>query len=293
MINRAKISIKTIVFVALLIIVTASSINAQQNKPMENLKTSGYALVNGLKMYYEIYGEGDMPLVLIHGGGSTIESSFGKILPFFAGYGKVIALELQAHGRTNDRNAPESFEQDADDVAGLLNYLKIGKANFFGFSNGGTTTLQIAIRHPEIVNKIVDLAGACKKDGFFPGFFDGFKNATLDKMPEPLQAAFLKVTPDKNGLQNMFERDVARMVNFKDIPDDVLQSIKAKALIMVNDQDVMPCEHAVKMTHLIPGARLMILPGYHGACIGEVCAPNQDSKQPEATTMLINEFLKD
>jgi len=279
--------------VAILIVAGTSSINAQQNKSMEKLKTSGYAPVNGLKMYYEIYGEDDMPLVLIHGGGSTIESSFGNILPFFAGYGKVIALELQAHGRTNDRNAPESFEQDADDVAGLLNYLKIGKANFFGFSNGGTTTLQIAIRHPEIVNKIVDLAGACKRDGFFPGFFDGFKDATLDKMPEPLQAAFLKVTPDKNGLQNMFERDVARMENFKDIPDDVLQSIKAKALIMVNDQDVMPNEHAVKMTHLIPGARLMILPGYHGACIGEVCAPKGDGKQPEATAMLVNGFLNE
>jgi pimeloyl-ACP methyl ester carboxylesterase len=243
-------------------------------------------------MYYEIYGEGDMPLVLIHGGGSTIESSFGNILPFFAGYGKVIALELQAHGRTNDRNTPESFEQDADDVAGLLSYLKIRKSNFFGFSNGGTTALQIAIRHPQIVNKIVGLAGACKRDGFFPGFFDGFENATLDMMPQQLQAAFLKVTPDKKGLQNMFERDVARMKNFEDMPDDKLRSIKAETLIMVNDQDVMPCEHAVKMTRLIPGARLIILPGYHGAAIGEICAPNQGGRQPEITAMLVNEFLK-
>jgi pimeloyl-ACP methyl ester carboxylesterase len=85
-----------------------------------NAQTSGYAPVNGLKMYYEIHGAGNIPLVLIHGGGSTIESSFGKLLPLLAQHGKIIALELQAHGRTSDRDAPESFEQDADDVAGLL-----------------------------------------------------------------------------------------------------------------------------------------------------------------------------
>ena len=71
-------------------------------------------------MYYEIHGDGTMPLVLIHGGGSTIEITFGTLLPMLSGYGKVIAVELQAHGRTNDRDAPESFEQDADDVAALL-----------------------------------------------------------------------------------------------------------------------------------------------------------------------------
>jgi len=291
--NRSRIIIKMAVLIAIFMTAITLFVNAQNIKPMENVKATGYAPVNGIKMYYEVWGEGGMPLVLIHGGGSTIESSFGNILPYFAGYGKVIAVELQAHGRTGDRNAPESFEQDADDVAALVNYLKIDKANFFGFSNGGTTSLQIAIRHPEIVNKIADLAGACKRDGFFPGFFDGFKGATLDKMPAQLQAAFLKVTPDKNGLQNMFEKDVARMENFKDIPDDVLQSIKAKVLIMVNDRDVMPCEHAVKLIRLIPGAHLMILPGFHGESIGEVCAPKGDGTQPKATAMLVNEFLKE
>src|ERR1700761_5829800 len=139
---------------------------------MEKLKTSGYAPVNGLHMYYEIHGEGKMPLVLIHGGGSTIETTFGTILPLLGG--KLIAVELQAHGRTSDRDAPETFEQDADDVAGLLKYLKVDKANFFGFSNGATTTLQIAIRHPELVNKVVALSAAYQREGFVPGFFDGF-----------------------------------------------------------------------------------------------------------------------
>jgi pimeloyl-ACP methyl ester carboxylesterase len=163
---------------------------------MENFKVSGYAPINGLKMYYEIHGEGRMPLVLIHGGGSTIDSTFGQLLPLLSSRNKVIAVELQAHGRTSDRETPESFEQDADDVAGLLKYLNASKANILGFSNGGTTTLQIAIRHPDLVNKIIVISSNYK-ERMIPGFFEGMKNATLDNMPGPLKTAYLSVAPDK------------------------------------------------------------------------------------------------
>jgi pimeloyl-ACP methyl ester carboxylesterase len=110
--------------------------------------TSGYAPVNGLKMYYEIHGTG-FPLVLIHGGGSTLQTTFGRVLPEFAKTHKVIAVEMQAHGHTADIDRPLSFSQDADDIAALLDYLHINKADVFGFSNGASTTLQFAIRHPE------------------------------------------------------------------------------------------------------------------------------------------------
>lgn len=191
-------------------------------------------------MYYELYGEGDMPLVLIHGGGSTIESTFANVIPLF--HGKLIAVEMQAHGRTSDRNTPESFEQDADDVAALLKYLHISKANFFGFSNGATTALQIGIRHPDIVNKIVALAGADKRDRFPAGFFDGFEGATIDNLPPPLKDAFLKVNPDTARLHAMFNRDVERMKNFPDIPDEEMKSIKVPILLMTGDQDVISPE---------------------------------------------------
>src|SRR5580692_11141821 len=108
-------------------------------------QTGHYAMVNGLNMYYELHGSG-MPLVLLHGGGSTIRSTFGHILPELAKTHRVIAVELQAHGHTADIDRPLSFEQDADDVAELLGYLNIKeKVDFMGFSNGGTTCLQIAI----------------------------------------------------------------------------------------------------------------------------------------------------
>src|SRR5947209_20418808 len=106
------------------------------------IKTNGnYAAINGLQLYYEIFGSGK-PCVLLHGGGSTIESTFGRILPALADICQVIAIELQAHGHTKDIDRPLSFEQDADDVAALLDHLKITRADIMGFSNGSTTALQ-------------------------------------------------------------------------------------------------------------------------------------------------------
>jgi pimeloyl-ACP methyl ester carboxylesterase len=264
---------------------------AQQNNRMKQSKTSGYAAVNGINMYYEIHGDGNMPLVLIHGGGSTIETSFGTILPLLAAHYKVVALELQAHGRTSDRDAPESFKQDADDVAALLAHLKINNANFLGFSNGGSTTLQIAIRYPEIVNKILPIAAAYRRDGLIPGFFDGMQQASLDNMPGPLKEAYVKVAPDKNQLKVMFEKDKQRMINFADWPDEEIISIKAPALFMVADKDVITVEHTLKMTQLVKGATLAVLPGIHGSFIGEVCSMDKSSKLPEMTVALIEEFL--
>jgi pimeloyl-ACP methyl ester carboxylesterase len=119
-----------------------------------NQKACFFAEVNDLKMYYEIHGNG-RPMVLLHGGGSTIESTFGRIIPELAKTHQLIAVELQAHGHTQDIARPLSFEQDADDVAELLRQLDIMKADFMGFSNGGTTCLQIAIRYPALVSKLV------------------------------------------------------------------------------------------------------------------------------------------
>jgi pimeloyl-ACP methyl ester carboxylesterase len=170
--------------------------------------TSDYALVNGLKMYYEIHGTGT-PLVLIHGGGSTLQTTFGRVLPAFKKTHKVIAVEMQAHGHTADIDRPLSFQQDADDIAVLLKYLKIDKANIFGFSNGASTALQFAIRHPEMTNKIVVASAFYKKAGAPPGFWDMMNNATFEGMPQPYKDEYLKINPDTIALHRMYERDVA------------------------------------------------------------------------------------
>ncbi|WP_298736428.1 alpha/beta hydrolase [uncultured Chitinophaga sp.] len=259
--------------------------NAQHKQPGQ------YASVNGLKLYYEIHGSGN-PLILLHGGGSTIESTYGRTLPEFARSHQVIAVELQAHGHTPDRDLPLSFEQDADDVAALLQQLKIEKADFVGFSNGGTTCLQIAIRHPQLVNKMVLIAATYKRDGMIAGFFDGFDHVSLAQMPQPLQEAYLKANPDPKGLQAMFDRDVARMKGFKDISEAAVRSVKAPVLIINGDKDVVRPEHAMELSHTLQEARLAILPGVHGECLGEICSPNPQSKLPLLTVTLIEEFLK-
>jgi pimeloyl-ACP methyl ester carboxylesterase len=258
---------------------------------------SAYAPVNGLQMYYEIYGPRDTKeptLVLIHGGGSTIESTFGRILPELAKTRPIVAVELQAHGHTKDIDRPETFENDADDVAELLRQLKVEQADFLGFSNGGTTCLQLGIRHPKLVHKLIVASGAYKRDGFVAGFFDGFKGATLKSMPQPLQNAYLKANPGADGpagLQKMFDRDVARMVAFKDIPDDQIKKIAAPTLVINADADVVRVEHAVEMSRTLPHAQLAILPGVHGAYLGEICSPTPDSKVPLLFVALIEEFL--
>lgn len=251
---------------------------------------SGYSVVNGLNMYYEIYGEGK-PLILIHGGGSTIQTSFEKVIPLFAKSRKVIAIELQAHGRTSDRNQDLSFEQDADDVAALLKNLHINKADFFGFSNGGTTVLQIAIRHPEIVDKIV-LGSALSKRNGVPDWFWGFmEQAKLENMPEQLKTAYKQVASNPEGLQMMHDRDVKRMIHFKDIPDEKIKSIKVPALIIIGDKDVILPEHALEMHRQIENSQLAIIPGGHGEYIGETTTLTKDFKENELIVPLIEKFL--
>lgn len=249
-----------------------------------------YAPIGNLQLYYEIHGDG-YPLVLIHGGGSTLESTWGTILPELARDHRVIAVELQAHGRTRDIDRPLSFEQDADDVATLLTHLAIPQADIMGFSNGGTTALQMAIRHPELVHKLVLIAATFRRDGMPPGFFDGFDHARLEHMPRPLAEAYLKANPDPAGLQRMFDRDVARMKAFTDIPDSAVRGITAPALVINGDSEVILAEHALALFRTLPNARLAILPGGHGDYIGEICSPEKNGPVPKLVTAMIEAFL--
>ncbi|HSD14984.1 MAG TPA: alpha/beta hydrolase [Flavobacterium sp.] len=261
------------------------------NAATDNLHfESGYSNVNGLKMYYEIYGEGK-PLVLIHGGGSTIQTTFEKVIPLLAKNRKVIAVELQAHGRTSDRNKPLTFEQDADDVATLLKNLNIDKADFFGFSNGGTTVLQISIRHPEIVDKIILGSALSKRNGVPEQFWGFMKQARLENMPKQLKEGYKKVASDSTGLQTMHDKDVNRMSNFTDIPDEKIKTVKAPTLIVIGDNDVITPEHALEMHRLISNSELAIIPGGHGEYIGEITTLKPDFKESELIVPMIEKFL--
>ncbi|MES2332577.1 MAG: alpha/beta hydrolase [Bacteroidota bacterium] len=251
---------------------------------------TGYSEVNGLQMYYEIHGEGK-PFVLIHGGGSTIQTSFGRIIPKLAMNRQIIAVELQAHGHTNDRNTDLTFEQDADDVAMLLKNLNISKADFLGFSNGAHTTIEITIRHPELVNKIILASTFYKRSAVVPQFWEGFDKATLDDMPTALKEGHLTANNDAGSLLNMFYKDVQRMKTFKGWTDEQLKAIEAPTLVINATHDVASPEHAVEMYRLIPNCELAIFPGGHGTYLGTI-ESLENGKWPDFNaTPLIEEFL--
>ena len=267
---------------------SGENVSTLQSKPVE----SGHAPVNGINMYYEVHGRRDgVPLVLLHGGGSTIEVTFSRVLPVFASSRRVIAVEEQGHGRTTDRNAPVTFESSADDVAALLRYLKVDQADIFGFSNGASVALQVAIRHPRLVRKMVFASSITKRDGAQPQLWEFMKQADFSNMPQPLKDAFLRVNPDVQQLKTMQYKDAERMRTFEDVPDELVRSVHAPTLIVLGDQDIVKPEHAVELTRLISGARLLILPGGHGDYLGEAVMTQKDSRYPELTARLIEEFI--
>src|SRR5687767_6893545 len=141
-----------------------------------------YASVNGLKMYYEIEGTG-RPLVLLHGGLCTIEVCLGKLRPALAKGWKTIAIEQQAHGRTADRDRPLTHEQMAEDTAALLRQLKIRNADFFGYSMGGSIALRIALRHPDLVRKVVIIGTSFNNEGLIPGLVENIKALKAEEVP--------------------------------------------------------------------------------------------------------------
>jgi len=142
-----------------------------------------------------------------------------------------------------------------------LDHLQIRQTDLFGFSNGGTIALQVAIRHRKLVHKLILASGLFSRDGAEPAFWNGFATATLDMMPEQLRASYLQVAPHPENLQKMFDKSVERMRTFKNIPADQIRGITAPALIVCGDSDVIRPEHAVDEFRLFSQAQLAILPG--------------------------------
>lgn len=253
---------------------------------------SGHAPVNGIRMYFEVHGRREgVPLVLLHGGGSTIGVTFGRVLPIFARSRRVIAIEEQGHGRTTDRDAPVTFESSADDVAALLAHLQVTRADIFGFSNGASVALQLAIRRPDVVRSLVFASAMTRRDGARPQLWEFMAQASIANMPQPLKDAFLEVTPDAQQLEVMHDKDRERMLRFRDVPDVLVGAVRARTLILIGDQDIVTPEHALDLSRLIPGARLLVLPAGHGDYIGEAVMTQRETRYPELTAGLIEEFL--
>lgn len=165
MVTRREDLLRIALAVGICLAISATAAGAAPSGPTPIVK-SGYAPVNGLRMYYEIRGAGE-PLVLLHGGLGSIEM-FGPNLDALSRDRQLIAADLQGHGRTADIDRPFSYEAMADDVAGLIRYLGVGKADVMGYSLGGEVALQVAIRHPDVVRKLVLVSTAFRRDGWYP-----------------------------------------------------------------------------------------------------------------------------
>ncbi len=255
-------------------IIVASAF-AYAQTPTTSLKT-GYAPVNGLKLYYEVQGTGE-PLVLLHGGiGST--ENFAAIMPLLSKNRQVIAVDLQAHGRTADMDRPLSCEAMADDIAGLIKYLRIEKTDVMGYSLGGGVALRTAIQHPDLVRKLVIVSATFKRDGWYPEILAAMAQSG------PAQAEQMKQTPMYQTYARVAPRPADWPVLFTKLGDmpkkdydwsKEVAAMKAPTLLVYGDADAVRTAHAVEFFELLGGgkkdagwdgsgisnARVAILPG--------------------------------
>jgi pimeloyl-ACP methyl ester carboxylesterase len=221
-------------------------------------KVQGYAPVNGLKMYYEIEGTGD-PLVYI-------PPAFGfaglQSFPALTKNHSVITVDLQGNGRTADiADRPISIEQYANDVVGLLRYLGISKADIFGDSYGASTAAMIAVRHPEVVGRVVACAGtfSAPQNALNPETTHFDQPPTADsRYIQFLRENYKKVAPDPDYWPRIFDKVGA--IQWNGFSKEELASIKSPMLIIVGDHDFVRVEHAAETVKLIPNAELAVIP---------------------------------
>ncbi len=232
-----------------------------------------YASVNGLKMYYEIHGAG-RPLVLLHGAFSAIGTSFGKLLPSLAKTRQVIAFELQGHGRTADIDRPLTLEQMADDTAAALQQLGIERADIFGYSMGAGVALHLAIRHPDVLRKLVLASVTYNMSGIHPGLMEGLADMKPEMMfGSPWHEEYTRIAPHPEKFATLFAKKTQMDRQLRDLPAETIQAIKAPTLLIIGDSDLVRPEHAVEMFRLLgggvfgdtpaglPNSQLAVLPG--------------------------------
>lgn len=241
----------------------------------------GRVPVNGMEMYYEVSGEGD-PLVVLHGAYMNIPT-MGDIIPKLAETHKVYALEFQGHGRTTDIDRPITNQNLADDVAGFMDAVGLAKADIFGYSMGATAGLQLAIRHPEKVDKLVAASVAYDVEGWQPAFLDFIPQMTVDMLVGmPFVEDYRTLAVDPDG----FPALAAKLIQLEKEPmawEDDVRALTMPVLIITGDSDVATLEHSVAMFRLLgggemgdmgkplPASRLAVLPATsHTAVIGQV-----------------------
>ncbi|BBZ04445.1 oxidoreductase [Mycolicibacterium chitae] len=256
---------------------------------------SGYLPINGLHLYYEVYGElgtSTPPLLLIPGAFMATDSMTAWVAAFEASR-PVIIFDQQGHGRTADTARAMSYEQFADDAAALLRALEVPRADVMGYSQGGGVALQLAVRHPAMVSKLVSMSATFRQDGWHPSVYESIASMGADAWSgTPVEQAFLEHTPDPAAFGAYLEKMKVLNIDDQHISDEEMRSIPAKTMVIIGDADGVRLEHALAMFELrgggdvdaaatgmlrrSPPARLVVLPAIsHIGLAGEseVLAP--------------------
>jgi pimeloyl-ACP methyl ester carboxylesterase len=269
-------------------------------KPSRN----GHLPINGLSLYHDVYGElaksKTSPLLLIPGQFMATDSMKSWVSAF-AGKRAVIVFDQQGHGRTPDTSRKMSYEQFADDAAALLRALKVERADVMGYSQGGGVALQLALRHPTLVNKLVSLSATYRKDGWYPSVLEGIEGLSATAFAgTPVEKAFKEHTPDATAFDVYLEKMKVLSIDDQNISDAQMRSISAKTMVIVGDADAVKPEHALAMFKLrgggdeeaaasgmlqkVPVARLVILAATsHIGILGE----------PAVLVPMVSAFLDD
>ena len=240
--------IRSILLIAMILFATIQS-NGQGLKPSK----SGYAPVSGIKVYYEVYGQG-RPIVLLHGAFYTIEMNWGELIPELSKTRKVIAIEMQGHGHTPFSERKLDIATLASDVEGVMNYLKVDSADVAGFSMGGSVAYQFAVNYPKRLRKLVIISSTYKTNGWLPvvnGAFKNFKPEFFDNTP--LHAAYDAAAPDKTKWRKFIEQ----MIAFAGVPFEVgdsnIAKITAPVLLISGDNDGLDKIELMKTYQLLGG----------------------------------------
>lgn len=236
----------TAFFFSMLMTMLPSGVVSGQQKP-----TTGYAPVNGLKMYYEIHGSGE-PVVLLHGAFMAISGDWKDWTQELSKTRKVIALEMQGHGRTADIKRDLTSENFADDVAAMLDFLKIPSADIIGYSLGGGVAMQCAIRHPTKVRKVVSISAPFRSDGLVKEGNDALQNLTLE-MFKPVEVEWKKLNPKPDGFPDFFSHIKATALIPYDFGADKLRATKAPMFFIHGDADGVKLDHISEMFSLKGG----------------------------------------
>lgn len=288
--NVIKLCSLKLILIAIVMLTATPQSRGQEIKP----NSSGYAPVNGIKVYYEVYGEGK-PLVLLHGAFMTIATNWSELIPELSKTRKVIAIEMQGHGHTPFSDRKLDIATLASDVDAVMNYLKVDRADVAGYSMGGSVAYQLIAQYPKRVKKLVIISSTYKSTGWLPAINDGFKGFKPEFFNNtPIKTAYDAVAPVQANWIKFVEQMIAFIGTPFNIGDDNISKITSPVLLITGDNDGLDKVELIKTYQLLGGGVSADLAPMPKSQLAIVPSQGHVSLMMQTKTILsyLNSFLK-